>query len=120
MLKVACYNLRSEIYFEEKKMKKFLFAGAALLLAACSNVSQYATAEANAPAKTRMRACLVSEANAKFQAGTLFTAGISATADEMVNTCLKKLALQSAGISAESQSTAETIISNLKNIGAVK
>ncbi len=101
-------------------MKKILFVGAALMLAACSNISQYATAEANAPVKTRMRACLVSEANAKLQNGTLFAAGISATADELVNTCLKKLALQSAGISAESQSTAETIISNLKNIAAAK
>ena len=60
---------------------------------------------------------MVSEANAKFQAGTLLTKGISATADEIVNTCIKKLALQSAGISEESQSTAESIITNLKNMG---
>ena len=60
---------------------------------------------------------MVNEANSKFQAGTLFVQGISATADEIVNDCIKKLALQSAGISEESQSTAETIISNLKNWG---
>ena len=59
---------------------------------------------------------MVSEANNKFQAGTLFSSSVSVTADEIVNTCIKKLALQSAGISEESQSTAQTIITNLKNM----
>lgn len=98
-------------------MKKSLIL-AILLLAGCGNVSQYATADVNAPAKTRMRACLVSEATAKFQAGTLFVQGLSATSDELVSICLKKLALESAGISSESQSTAQSIIENLRNFGA--
>lgn len=86
------------------------------VLCGCSDVSKYTTVDSNASVKTKMRACMVSEANAKFQAGTLFTNTVSATADEIVNTCIKKLALQSAGISSESQSTAETIIGNLKNM----
>ena len=99
-------------------MKKSLFCLLALfMLAGCDTVSQYATADANAPIKTRMRACLVSEATAKFQAGTLFTQGISAMSDELVTICMKKLALQSAGISEESQSTAAMIIQNLQNFG---
>lgn len=91
-----------------------------LMLSGCDTVSQYATADANAPIKTRMRACLVSEATAKFQAGTLFAQGISAMSDELVTICMQKLALQSAGISQESQSTAATIIQNLKNFGTVQ
>jgi hypothetical protein len=59
---------------------------------------------------------MVSEANTKPQAGTLFTNSISDTSEELVNTCLKKLALQSAGISEESQSTAASIIQNLKSL----
>ena len=99
-------------------MKKILFCMATLLmLAGCEGISQYSTADANAPVKTRMRACLVSEATAKFQAGTLFAKGISATSDELVTICMKKLALQSVGISQESQSTAATIIQNLQNFG---
>ena len=99
-------------------MKKVLFCLATLfMLAGCDTVSQYATADANAPVKTRMRACLVSEATARFQAGTLFTQGISAMSDELVTVCMQKLALQSMGISQESQSTAATIIQNLKNFG---
>lgn len=98
-------------------MKKIFILGAALvLMASCADLSKYTAVDSNASAKTRMRACMVSEANAKFQAGTLLTKGISATADEIVNTCIKKLALQSAGISEESQSTAESIITNLKNM----
>ncbi|MBQ2886624.1 MAG: hypothetical protein IJE43_23130 [Alphaproteobacteria bacterium] len=102
-------------------MKKVLFSVAFLLLAGCSaDLSKYTTVDANAPVKTRMRACMVAEANSRLQAGTLFTQGISATADELVEVCLKKLALESAGISAESQSTAQTIIQNLKNLGTTK
>lgn len=98
-------------------MNKILFGAiACVLLAGCADVSRYTTADANASAKTRMRACMVSEANSKFQAGTLFTNTLSATADEIVNTCIKKLALQSAGISEESQSTAQNIINNLQNL----
>ncbi len=99
-------------------MKKALICGALLFLVGCGgNLSKYTTVDANASAKTRMRACLVSEADAKFQAGTLFTQGVSATSDELVSICLKKLALQSAGISEESQSTAQAIIQNLKSLG---
>ena len=101
------------------KMKKFVI-GALMLLstAACANLSQYTSVSANATPKEIMRACLVNEANSKLQAGTLFNNTMSATADEMVNTCLKKLALQAAGISEESQSTAESIIANLKNLNS--
>ncbi|MBR2274333.1 MAG: hypothetical protein IJ864_05880 [Alphaproteobacteria bacterium] len=99
-------------------MKKILFCMTALfMLAGCESVSKYSTADANAPVKTRMRACLVSEATAKFQSGTLFAKGLSATSDELVTICMKKLALQSSGISAESQSTAAQIIQNLQNFG---
>ena len=97
-------------------MKKAL-ALSLMLLSGCAELSQYTTVDSNASAKTRMRACLISEANSRFQAGTLFTQSLSATSDELVSVCLKKLALESAGISQESQSTAQTIIQNLKNLG---
>ena len=69
-------------------MKNKLFAAllAAAALSACTDLSKYTTVDADAPAKTKMRACMVSEANAKFQAGTLFVNSVSVTADEIVNT----------------------------------
>ncbi len=97
-------------------MKKALVLSL-MLLSGCAELSQYTTVDSNASAKTKMRACLISEANSRFQAGTLFTQSLSATSDELVSVCLKKLALESAGISQESQSTAQTIIQNLKNLG---
>ena len=102
--------------------KIFAVVAAALTISACGNfdVAKYATADSNASAKTRLRACLISEANTKFQNGTLFAAGITETANTLANTCLQKLALQSAGIDNEAQSTASTIIQNLKNYGSAQ
>lgn len=97
-------------------MKKIFLLATLAVLSGCTDLSKYTTVDSNASVKTKMRACMVSEANNKFQAGTLFSNSISATADEIVNTCIQKLALQSAGISEESQSTAQTIITNLKNM----
>ena len=91
---------------------------ALLVLSACAELSQYATADSNASAKTKMRACLVSEANARLQDGTLFAKSVSVTSDELVSVCLKKLALETAGITEESQSTALTVIQNLKNLSS--
>lgn len=99
-------------------MKKTILCGMFALLAGCADLSQYTTVDANASAKSKMRACMLSEANEKLQAGTLFTKSISETSDELVNTCLKKLALQAAGISEESQSAAESIIANLKTLSS--
>lgn len=98
-------------------MKKILLGCFLMLLVGCGDTSRYTTVDANASAKSRMRACLISEATAKFQAGTLFLQGVSATSDELVSICLRRLALQSVGISEDSQSTAQTIIQNLRNFG---
>ena len=82
----------------------------------CADISKYTTVDENASAKTKMRACMISEANSRFQAGTLFVNSVSVTADDIVNTCIKKLALQAVGISEESQNTAQNIINNLKSM----
>ena len=105
--------------------KIFAVLAVAGVLSACSSDSGFdwtslTTADANASIKTRLRACLLSEANTKFQNGTLFAKGLTATADELTNTCIKKLALQSAGITSESQSMASTIIQNLQNYGTAQ
>ena len=105
--------------------KIFAVLAVAGVLSACSSDSGFdwtslTTADANASVKTRLRACLLSEANTKFQNGTLFAKGLTATADELTNTCIKKLALQSAGVTSESQSMASTIIQNLQNYGTAQ
>jgi hypothetical protein len=98
-------------------MKKIMYLASALLLAAgCSTLTQYSSADSDASTQVKMRACLVSEANSRLTAGTLFASSISDTADDMVNTCIQKLALQAAGISEESQSTATSIIKNLQSL----
>lgn len=90
------------------------------MVSACENISQLASNSSDTSVKAKMHTCLVNEATSKYQAGTLFTQGISATAQELVGTCVKKLALQSAGIDAESQSMATSIIQNLQNFGTAQ
>jgi len=97
-------------------MKKIFILAAVLTIAACSDLSSYTTTDSNSSVKARMNACMLSEAQTKLQNGTLFTSGIKDTASTLVSTCTKKLALQSMGISEESQTAAENIISNLKTL----
>ena len=103
-------------------MKKIMLLASVALMCSCSEVTQWqsGTASTSDSTSVKMRACLMSEANSRYQAGTLFTNSIKATATDMVKTCTKNLALQAAGISAESQSTAESIISNLKNLATAQ
>lgn len=87
---------------------------ACTLVSACENMSQYTTAGANASAQEKARACVLSEANARFEAGTLFTGTIKETAKSIADTCITRLALEKAGISTQTQTAAEEIITNLK------
>lgn len=102
-------------------MKKVLFCLVALfMLSGCGSVSQYSGAAGGDSTKAKMHACLLSDASSRFQAGTLFTQGITATAKDMVKGCMQKLALQSMGISQESQSMATNIIQQFQNYGTAK
>ena len=98
-------------------MKKTILCAIAIALAGCSaDLSQYAQVDANASYKTKIKACLVTQANAKLQAGTLFNDTLIATAKELSTTCLKNLALGAVGIEEESESMAQNIIQNLQNL----
>ncbi|MBR1600391.1 MAG: hypothetical protein IJ677_02305 [Alphaproteobacteria bacterium] len=107
-------------------MKNLMLITSICLIAACSQLSQFMPSSSNSSATTdtswrsKMQSCLMSEAQSRFQAGTLFNNSISATADELVSTCTKKLALQSLGISDEAKSSAESIITNLKNLSSAQ
>ena len=97
-------------------MKKIHFLAFFLLLGACENISQYPTVSSDATPRQKMQACMLNEANNRLYNGTLFINSVSATSQDLVNTCLKKLALQAAGISEESQTAATNIINNLKTL----
>nr|QIM10692.1 hypothetical protein PlAlph_5840 [uncultured Alphaproteobacteria bacterium] len=97
-------------------MKKFMTVlSAVMFLAACENVdmTKYTTASADDSIKTRLRACMLNEATERLKAGTLLANGLSAAADDISNTCIKKLALQAAGIDTEAASTATSILNSL-------
>lgn len=97
----------------KKKICGLLLTG--LALTACGDLSGYMRADRNAPFKTRLRACMLSEANDKLQNGTLLDKTLKETADEIADDCLRKLALQSAGLDDEAVSTAESILDRLVN-----
>lgn len=99
-------------------MKKILSVIAmTVALSACEGVDMtpYTTANANDSVRVRMRACMLSEAQSKMQAGTLLSAGFKAEVDNLSRTCIRKLALQSAGIDEEAASTATSVLNNLMN-----
>lgn len=97
-------------------MKKLLILGTVLILSGCAGLEKYTTVSSDATAQEKFRACALSEAQSKFNNGTLFSKDLTTTKDEIVNTCLKKMALEAAGIDAEAQSITSSIINNLKNI----
>ena len=102
-------------------MKKLAILSVYALLCACSQISQLQSDSSSSDGvSVKMRACLMSEANTRYQAGTLFTDSIKNTATDLIKTCSKKLALQTAGINSETQSTAENIITNLKNLATAQ
>lgn len=92
-------------------MKTKLILIAAAALSACTQLESMTQVSSNASAEERFRACALSEVSTKMQAGTLFNQTFTATKDEIVSTCLKKLALQAAGIDAEADSITDGILS---------
>lgn len=95
-------------------MKKLLILGAFLILSGCAGLEKYTTVSSDATAQEKFRACALSEAQSKFNNGTLFSKDLTTTKDEIVNTCLKKMALEAAGIDAEAQSITSSIINNFQ------
>ncbi len=101
-------------------MKKVFILASVVLLSSCAQMGSLQNASSSDTVSSKMKACLASEASSRYQAGTLFTKSVKETATDLVKTCMKNLALQSAGISAESQSTAESIITNLKTLSGAQ
>ena len=96
-------------------MKNYItILGLVAILSGCAEFNKYITVSSTATQKEKFRACALSEAQSKLQNGTLFTKTMTATKDEIVNTCIKKLALEAAGIDSEAQSIASNIINNLQ------
>lgn len=98
-------------------MKKIcLICGMVVALSCCAELDKYINVGENATAQEKFRACALSEAQTKLKNGTLFAKDMSSTKDEIVNTCLKKMALQAAGIDSEAESITTNIINSLRAI----
>lgn len=103
-------------------MKNILWLMAILIIAGCANLSSMlasgdsSTSSADTTVRSRMYSCMLNDAQSRLQAGTLFNNSITATAKDLASTCAKKLALESMGISQQSQSDATNIINSLKNL----
>ena len=102
-------------------MKNVLWLMAVMIIAGCANLgsmlsSSGSSSAADSSVRGKMQACMLTEAQSRFQAGTLFNDTITNTAQNLVSTCAKKLALESVGINKQSQSDATNIINSLKNL----
>jgi hypothetical protein len=94
-----------------KKLTMLLVAAA--LLSGCETLSS--TSDDKTPLTTsgKLKACALEEAWTKVQDGTAFTLGISEAADEISTTCVKKWALESAGLDTQATSDAYSALQSL-------
>lgn len=102
------------------KSKIFLLSAAILLIGACAegSLSSYASSVNIDQSTTsgKLKACSLEEGAKMIENGKALTQSISASADEISNTCLKKLALQAAGLDTEATNTAANALQSLLNL----
>lgn len=100
-------------------MKKICLLIALTMVAGCAEVSNYLPSGGdNSSARAKMQSCMFSDAQSRLQAGTLFNDTVYNTAKDLASGCAKKLAMESMGISQQTQSDAVNIINSLKNMSA--
>ena len=101
-------------------MKKLILCVAFICLCGCAELSNFTAKDSNtadnSSSRAKMQSCMLSDAQARLQAGTLFNDSVYNTAKDLATTCAKKLALESMGISQQSQSDAQNIINNLRGL----
>ena len=102
------------------KSKTFLLAAIILLLGACAQgqLSSY-IAENNTIDKSttsgKLKACSLEEAAKKIEDGSAFAQSISASSDEISTICIKKLALEAAGLDSKATEDATNALQTLLN-----
>ena len=90
-------------------MKKYFILAAVLGLAACDTLSALQSSDMG-----NLNSCMMTDAQNRLVAGTLFTSGVTAAAKDISQGCIKKLALQKAGLDETALNSAATIINSLK------
>lgn len=100
-------------------MKKICLLIAVTIIAGCSEFSNMmSSGSTDSSARAKMQSCMLSDAQSRLQAGTLFNDTVYNTAKDLASGCAKKLAMESMGISQQTQSDAVNIINSLKNMSA--
>ena len=90
-------------------MKKYFIVAAVLGLAACESLSMLQTSDMG-----KLNSCMMDEAQVRLNAGTLFNNSVMTTAKSISQECIKKLALQKAGLDDSALNAATSIINSLK------
>ncbi|MBO4519726.1 MAG: hypothetical protein J5787_00810 [Alphaproteobacteria bacterium] len=95
-------------------MKKMI--GVLAVVCALTACGTFNSATKEDSTKVKLRSCMVQEATAKLKAGTLTTKNAKKTAKNISTSCVKKLALQSAGLDTkETETLATTVINEVMN-----
>lgn len=99
-----------EVYLKSEFVKK-----ASVILVACglmAGCAELGSTSGNSSNVT-LKACISTEALSAVTNGSAFTNGVTATAKAVSSACLKKLALQNAGVDQESMDLATTALNAL-------
>lgn len=94
-------------------MKQIYACVLALGVSACVGSNGTITPTTTDGVPSMLKACLMTQAADKIQDGTAFTNDLTALAKEISVMCLKKTALQSAGLEEEALIQSETLLKNL-------
>ena len=88
-----------------------------ILLGACSGeqMALWIPESDNTPMtdSARLKACSLDEARTRVSEGTVWGKGIQETADDIASACIKKLALQKAGLDTQATTDATNALTSL-------
>lgn len=82
-----------------------------VIITGCSQLESYTQVGSNATTQEKFRACAITEATTKLQNGTLFNQTFTSTKDEIVDTCMKKIAYDAIGFDSEASQIADSVLS---------
>ena len=96
------------------KYRNYILASLLVVLGGCETLGLLSKTTSSATGtQGNLHACIMEEAVDKVQDGTVFSAGVSATASTIANSCLKKLALQKAGLNTQATNDATNALQSL-------
>lgn len=97
------------------KLKAIAVASVVLLSACAALEGSSGTTTSSSSDSARLKACSMEEGLKRVQDGSAFTQGLTASAKDIASSCVKKLALEDAGVNVQATEDATNALKTLMN-----